>query len=131
MSQPPTVQGAKQPGRWDFLQNWAVFVVLISVLPLILAFVIALFTGRAITAPTILGKGELLIAALAVTADAAGSLHGKELHDRRLAVSNLCNLWTYIMVGLVGLLIARRFQPRRRYWPGGRWPCSVFRSCSV
>lgn len=106
MARSPTTT---QTGRWDFLQNWAVFVVLISILPVGFGFVIALFTSKPITWAGIFGKGELLVAALAVTADAAGSLHGKALHDLRLGVSNLCNIWAYVMVGMVSLLIGKVF----------------------
>jgi hypothetical protein len=94
-----------QADEWDFLIRWILFVILVSVFPTGIGALITLGNPEGTIWPGVIGGGELMVGALAIVADGAGSLIGKEFHGRRLLGAGLIVLWLLAMTTTVALFI--------------------------
>jgi hypothetical protein len=100
MSQLPTTPLAV---RWDKMQRWLFFVALIAVMPTLFSWIVGSVTYRGVTWQSLFGGGELIVGALALSADAAGGLTRGPLQGRRLLVFCLCIFMAIATAGLVSL----------------------------
>jgi hypothetical protein len=87
------------------MQRWLFFVAFIALLPTTFAFLVASVTNKDITWQDLFGKGELIVGALALSADAAGGLTGKELKGSKLFVFLLCIFAAIVMAGMVSFTV--------------------------
>jgi hypothetical protein len=108
MSNQLSVGDSKNTGQaheWDFLTRWILFVIVVSIFPTAIGTLITLGKPEGTVWPGVIGGGELMVGGLAIVADGAGSLLGKELHGMRLLSAGLIVLWLLGMVTTVSLFI--------------------------
>ncbi len=105
MSQPPPQEGDQQAGPWDFLTRWVIFVLAVTALPAVVGTIIVVGTGKGTFWPGVVGSGELAAGALAITADAVGSVTGKGLSGRRFLAAGLTSLWLLFTTFTVTLFL--------------------------
>ena len=82
---------------------------LIAVMPTLFSWIVGSVTDRGVTWQSLFGGGELIVGALALSADAAGGLTRGPLQGRRLLVFCLCILMAIATAGLVSLTATKIF----------------------
>ena len=83
MSQTRVVQRKRVP---DFIKRWLFFVAGVALFPVIASAIIGPLADKELSYGTLLGSGELLVAALAIAADASGRLLVKRPEGRDLNI---------------------------------------------
>jgi hypothetical protein len=113
MAESPTAQ---KPEQLDKMLRWLFFVALIALLPPVFTWIIGSVTDKTPGWTGLFGKGELVVGALALCADAAGGLTKTSLARKRLFAFCLCILMAIIMAGSVSLTLTDVIPVGTKQW---------------